>query len=120
MKKAKEKAYKRGIKVKEYIWYIIASLLALAGLVMIILGIVANYLPLDNKFVIATKEFAKVVHLSYINFGLIFVFAGGLIAVIVLAVFAKNADRQAERSQRRALRLAGLEEEKPTDSSAKE
>ena len=97
---------------KELVGYIIAGVIALFGLVLIILGIVER-----NMDVVPSKNFlmqadlkvqaALGIELSFRTWGIIFMSLGVLIAVIILCVTGRKADREVERKLRRQQRAGG-------------
>lgn len=104
---------KRSLKLspKEFVWYIIAGLLALWGLVYIVLGLVIDYGPLNvEQFPLrkVQQDFMAWAGLSFFNWGLIILSIGAVLAVIVLCVFASSHDREVEKQNRRAQRKINL------------
>ncbi|MCR5505501.1 MAG: hypothetical protein K6F07_00685 [Bacilli bacterium] len=96
----------------ELVWYIICGLVGLWGLVYIVLGLIAQNLPItaeDNKFVAANNAFAKTFGLDWLGWGLIILAIAAVAAVIVLLSLAGKSDREYEKKTRRAARLAQLE-----------
>ena len=96
----------RKVSILEIIWYSLTGLLALWGLTFIVLGVIARNLPNDAGLVKASVDYAKTMHLSFYEAGLILLPTGVVLAIIVLLVTAKKADREVEKQQRRAARLA--------------
>ena len=96
---------KNTITVVEFVWYAIAAVIAIFGIILMVFGIVGHHLPgaLSDNFV---KNAEANLPLSFISFGVILVSAGTLLGVIVLCVYAKKADRNIERTIRRQQRLA--------------
>lgn len=101
---------KSKITVVEFIWYAIASVIAIFGIILMIFGIVGHYLPgsLSDNFV---KNAEANLPLSFISFGVILVVSGAALGIIVLCVYAKKADRNIERTIRRQQRLAAQNSE---------
>ena len=101
---------KTKLKRKEIAWYVISGILAFVGLVFVVFGIVGDHLPVkasDNWVIISEKAWlSNWSHIGYRVWGIILVAAGALIAAIALTLFAKEGDRDTERAQRRAQRLA--------------
>ena len=95
---------------KELVWYIIAGVFALAGLVFIVFALIGDYTPgLASDNWGATSESAWLTNwspLGYRQWGLILIAAGVLISAIALNFFAREGDRDEERALRRAQRLA--------------
>ena len=99
------------ISKKELVWYIIAGVFALAGLILIIFGIVGHALnvPLDKNWIKqGEKALQNAIHipLDFRMWGLIFFGVGAIIAVITLSAFSKAIDRDAEKTIRRKQRLS--------------
>ena len=100
---------------KELVWYAIAATLATLGLVFLVFGIIGSHLPVkasDNW--VKNSENTWLVPWSKMGYrwwGLIILGVGLAIGIIALCVFARSGDRDSERAQRRAQRLALEEEE---------
>lgn len=98
------KRFSRG----EVLISIFDGLLILGGLVLIVLGLVADYLPIediDDYNWSGQATFSEAMHMSYRWFGLILFLGGVLLSVIFLNFFAKKSDTNNEREQRRAQRM---------------
>ncbi len=97
------------LSIKEIVWYIIAGIFGLAGLVFLVVGIVGEHLPvLSSENGILLSEAAWLTSwspLGYRYWGIILVLAASLLAVICLTLFAREGDRDVERALRRAQRL---------------
>jgi hypothetical protein len=100
---------------KELVWYAIAATLATLGLVFLVFGIIGSHLPVkasDNW--VKNSENAWLVPWSKMGYrwwGLIILGVGLAIGIIALCFFARSGDRDSERAQRRAQRLALEDEE---------
>lgn len=100
---------------KELVWYAIAATLATLGLVFLVFGIIGSHLPVkasDNW--VKNSENTWLVPWSKMGYrwwGLIILGVGLAIGIIALCVFARSGDRDSERAQRRAQRLALEDEE---------
>ena len=101
MKKANRK-----VSIFEIVWYSLTGALAVWGLTFIVLGVVARNLPSDAALVKASASYAKTMGLDFYGWGLILLPLGVVLAVIVLLVNAKKSDREVEKQQRRAARIA--------------
>lgn len=101
---------KSKITVVEFVWYAIASVIAIFGIILMVFGIVGHHLPgaLENNFV---KNAEANLPLSFISFGVILVLVGVALGIIVLCVYAKKSDRNVERTIRRQQRLAAQSSE---------
>jgi hypothetical protein len=107
----------------EIFWTVLTSCLALAGLVMIVLGIVCDYLPgLASKNSILTAEtaFVSTMKMSYRWFGVILISGAALIAVIYLNYYAKKSDIDEERALRRQQRLQVISQSADAPAPVKE
>lgn len=98
----------------ELVWYALCGLVGIWGLAYIVLGLVAENLPVtseDKGLVKVSGQFAKTFGLDFLGWGLIILAIAGIAAVIVLLVFSNKVDRDYEKNVRRAQRLAQLEVE---------
>ena len=101
-------AKKKKIKLLELVIYITFGALALWGLVYIVLGLFANNLPIpdsSNALKSADKVIAKNFGLGFFGWGLILFGVFATLEAIALIVYAKDVDKDYEKSQRRAARL---------------
>ena len=100
---------KKKLSTGETIWYSVCGALGLWGLTYTILGLVANNLAIptkNNELLKASLEIKRLFGLDFFGWGLIILAIAALGAVICLVALAKNTDRDFEKSQRRAARLA--------------
>ena len=109
----------------EIVWYGICAGVGLWGLTYIVLGLVADNLPItseDSEFVEANAEFAKTFGLGWFHWGLIILGIAAVCAAVTLLLLSNKADRDYEKSTRRAARMAQLdaEEEKEEAELAKQ
>ena len=98
----------------EVVWYVLTALVGVWGLTYIVLGLVAQNLPIskeDAGLVKANVQFAKTFGLDFFGWGLIILAIAAVAAVIVLLLFSNKVDRDYEKNVRRAQRLAQLEAE---------
>ena len=100
----------------EIIWYSIMGAIALGGLTLIVLGVIARNLRSSEELYKANASFAAAMKMGYVTFGIILLVVGVIAAVIVLLVNAKKSDREVEKEQRRAARLASASETKTEDT----
>ena len=100
-----KKTSTRKIHPVEIVFYSIAAVLAVVGLVSLTFGIVGHHLtvPLDDNWI---KTAEKSIVLDFRIWGLIFLASAALVAVIVLMIFASGADRAYEKTLRRQQRLS--------------
>lgn len=92
------------LSVVEWVFYPIAGVLALGGIGLLILGLLAKFLPMkpdDNPLAVAELNSP----LTFTVWGIITLLAGLVTGVIVLLVYAQKYDREAEKASRRAARL---------------
>lgn len=111
-KKANKK--KLPLHPAELVWYIVCGLVGLWGLTYIVLGLIAENLPItseDNDFVAANAKFADTFGLDWLGWGLIILAIAAIAAAAVLLVLSNKSDRDYEKNTRRAARLAQLEAE---------
>lgn len=114
----------RKVPVKEWIWYLFASILAAWGVAEIILGLIlefANVRMSDFPLYQAQEAYISLFGLSFLHWGLILMGIGVVLAVIVLCICAVRYDRESEKASRRAARLNNFNnEDKVIDASVKE
>ena len=100
---------------KELTWYVISGIIALAGLTVVVFGIVGDHLPVissENWILVSENAWLKNWSgMGYRYWGLILLGIAAVIASIALTHFARSGDRDSERAARRAQRLALDEEE---------
>lgn len=112
--KNKQKNKKLALHPAELVWYILCGAVGLWGLTYIVLGLVAQNLPItseDNQFIAANNGFAKTFGLDWLGWGLIILAIAAVAVVIVLLIFSNKVDKDYEKKVRRAQRLAQLEQE---------
>lgn len=93
----------------EKVCYPVCGALILWGLTYTVLGLIGDNLQVKydaNPLKQASDALAGVFGLGFFAWGLIIFSIGAVIATVVLLVFARNTDRDYERAQRRAARLA--------------
>lgn len=106
-----EDVSKNKLSKGEKVFIILDGILALGGLVMIVLGFIADFYPgkpEDNWT--GQAAFQNAMHLSYRWFGVILLLVAALIAAIALNGFARKNDTDNERALRRAQRLKIISE----------
>lgn len=97
-----EKKFKLPITIFELVVYILAGLMSIWGLVYIALGVACLFLRFDNALVLADLNIkAGTNNMGFLEQGIMVLFIGVAVAVIVLLVNAKTADREYEKEQRR-------------------
>lgn len=106
------------VSIFEIVWYSLTGLVGIWGLVYIVLGLFAQFYPATN----GNNPLKKASDVIESNFGLGFLYWGLIIlgiavvlAVIVLCINAKTADREVEKASRRAARLAAQVETPETN-----
>ena len=121
--KNKQKNKKLALHPAELVWYILCGAVGLWGLTYIVLGLVAQNLPItseDNQFIAANNGFAKTFGLDWLGWGLIILAIAAVGAVIVLLSLAGKSDREYEKNTRRAQRLAQLELEEEKEEQVEQ
>jgi hypothetical protein len=106
-----EDVSKNKLSKGEKVFIVLDGILALGGLVMIVLGFIADLYPGkpgDNWT--GQDAFQSAMHLSYRWFGVILLLVAALIAVIALNGFARKNDTDNERALRRAQRVKIISE----------
>ena len=102
----------RKISIFEIVWYSVMAALAIWGLTFIVLGVMCRYLPDNDGLIAANDAYASKMHGGFLKYGMIILPVAALLAVLVLLINAKTADREVEKQQRRAARLAAANEVK--------
>ena len=100
---------KKELTTFEKACYPVCCALILWGLTYTVLGLIADNLAVpsaQNHLKQASDQIAKLFGLGFFGWGLIIFSIGTVIATIVLLSYARNTDRDYERAQRRAARLA--------------
>ena len=91
------------LSIFEIVAYSILALLALWGLVYIALGFSCDFISVKSDLY---KANANLGTLGFLYQGLIILAVSAVVAVVVLLIHAKTSDREYEKNQRRAARLA--------------
>ena len=94
------------ISIFELVWYILTGGIAVWGLTFITLGVIVRNIKSDSDLALADAAWKNAMKTNYFTAGVICLVTGVVLAVIVLLIFAKTADREVEKQQRRAARLA--------------
>lgn len=113
---------KLNVSIFEIVWYLLTGAVAIWGIVYIVLGLVAQYYPSTsekNPLFDVNNRFTSTFGLSFLYWGLIIFGIGVVAAVACLCLTAKTTDREAEKAQRRAARLAAVETPKEEVVDAK-
>ena len=94
---------------KELFWYVLAGLLGVTGLTFLVFGIVGDHFPglYEDNWIAASENgwLKNWSGLGYRYWGIILLCGAAFIAIVALAVFAKEGDRDVDRERRRAQRL---------------
>ena len=91
------------ISIVEIVVYTLSGLMALWGLTYISLGLAVNFLKYDNQLVKTNAALiAGTNGMGFLQQGILVLFVGVIVAVVFLLGYAKVADRQYEKEQRRA------------------
>ena len=97
------KKFKLPISIVELVVYTLSGLMAIWGLVYISLGISVNFLKYDDQLVKTNAALiAGTNGMGFLQQGILVLFVGVAVAVVFLLSYAKVADRQYEKEQRRA------------------
>ena len=102
------KAQKQTMTLGEILWTVVCGLVGSAGLVMVLLGIVGDYLPVkasENWILLGEASFQSTMKMNYRWFGALLLVASALIGVLYLNYYAKKSDIDEERALRRQQRL---------------
>ena len=102
-------AAKKYSKIIEIVVYVTFGLLALWGFVYIVLGLLANNLPIkvsENALKTGDEVIRSNFGLGFFGWGLILFGVFGASLAAAFAYFAKDVDKDYEKSQRRAARLS--------------
>jgi len=101
---------------KEFAWYVFGGLFAVAGITLMIFGIIGHHMnvPLDNNFIKKAEEAlisAIKAPFDFRIWGILLLLLGVIIISITLAYNAKKTDREVEKTIRRQQRInAGVEQ----------
>ena len=113
-------AKKSKLTKKEIVFYAIVAAIGAVGLLFVVFGIVGSHFPgINEDNWIAASEKAWLTNWSGIGYrwwGLILVGVAAFIACVSLTVFAREGDRDSERSARRAQRLGVSNESQVTEA----
>ena len=110
------KTKKMKISVGELIGYIISGILALGGLTLAVLGIVArNLSDVNNALRQADDKLIETIKFGFQPLGAMILFLGAVLAVIILVVFGKRVDVEDERQARRAQRFSLEQDSQKTE-----
>lgn len=104
----------------ELVWYVLTGLVGAWGLTYIVLGLVAQNLPItseDKGLVKVNGDFTKTFKLDFFGWGLIILAIAAVAAVLVLLLFSNKVDRDYEKNVRRAQRLAQMEAEEAKEET---
>ena len=97
------KKFNLPISIFELVVYSLGGLLGIWGLVYISLGLAVNFLRYDNQLVKTNAALiAGTNGMGFLQQGILILFCAVLVLVVFLLGFAKKADRQYEKEQRRA------------------
>ncbi len=116
-----EEKSKRKLTKGEIAWIVIEGLFGLAGITFIVLGFVADYLPLlysENVLLQSQQALMKGTGglLTYRWLGFLLLAVGVVITLITLNFFAKKSDLSEEREARRQQRLKIIAESAAVES----
>jgi len=97
----------------EIVAYIIAGLISLWGITLLVLGVVEQFIDHKLMFYEGALRFASLFGLHFLGWGLILTALGAVLFSFVLCIYARSADREYEKAQRRAARLGKADETAP-------
>lgn len=101
------KTKKMKISVGELIGYIISGIIALGGLTLAVLGIIArNLSDVNNALRQADDKLIETIKFGFQPLGAMVLILGAVLAVIILVVVGKRVDVEDERQARRAQRFS--------------
>ncbi len=101
----------RKVYAPEMTLYIVYAVLALAGLTLIVLGIIGDLITLStNPLAVADGKFAEKMKMSFTVFGSLVVVLNAIFAAITLAAYGHRAELEADKKARRLQRLQFEEE----------
>lgn len=96
------KKNKLPVSTFELVVYIVTGLLGLWSLVYISLGIACEFIEYKSALAKVNRSFS----IGFLSQGFIILGVAAFVALVVLLVNAKKSDRDFEKAQRRAARLA--------------
>lgn len=97
------KKFNLPISIFELVVYSLGGLLGIWGLVYISLGLAVNFLRYDNQLVTTNAALVAGTNgMGFLQQGILILFCAVLVLVVFLLGYAKKADRQYEKEQRRA------------------
>lgn len=113
------------LSIKEIVLYCICLAFVLWGLVYVVLGLLAAYLPIShnaNPLYGADNAIRSAFGLGFLGWGLILAGVFAALFAILLTVFARGSDRNSDKDQKRAARMARNKnpEEKVIDAPVEE
>lgn len=110
------KTKKMKIGVSELVGYIISGILALGGLTLAVLGIIArNLSDVNNALRQADDKLIETIKFGFQPLGAMVLFLGAVLAVIILVVVGKRVDVEDERQARRAQRFSLEQDSQKTE-----
>lgn len=91
----------------EIIAYSVLGLLGIWGLVYIALGVSCEFVRYDSDLAVANSSLkSSTAGMGFLAQGFLIAGIALVVAVVILLIHAKNSDRDYEKQQRRAARLA--------------
>ena len=109
---AAEKKLKLPISLFELIAYSLCALMAIWGIVYLVLAFAINFLPYDNELVKYNGYIISSSKMGLLAQGFLILGLAVVVAVVILLSYAKIADREFEKKQRRnQVRKSRLKEE---------
>ena len=106
------------ISIFELVAYSVLGLLGLWGLVYIALGVACEFVNYKSDLAVANDSLKETTaNMGFLAQGFLIAGIALVVAVVILLIRAKNSDRDYEKAQRRAARLA-KESPKVVDAEA--
>lgn len=100
------------ISIFELVAYIVIGLFSLWGVVYIFLGMSCSFISTSSAVYLADGKLRSTTNnMGFLSQGILILSIGIIVGVIILLIFAKKADRDFEKNQRRAARIAARKEE---------
>ena len=91
------------LSIFEIVAYSILTLLGLWGLTYVVLGVVVEFLTFKDALYKTNEALGS---LGFLYQGFIIIAVAVVVSVVILLINAKSSDRDYEKAQRRAARLA--------------
>lgn len=118
MEKAKKKF---PFSVFEFIVYIFAILMVVWGIVYLSLGVAVNFVNYQSSIITADNHLKSTTNMmGFLEQGFLVLSIGVGAGLICLLITAKKSDKEFEKTQRRAARIAARKESEIVDAKVEE